>query len=188
VVFPGYGYRCSGPLLHYATSALTSLGADVLWVEYAYDRQQEYGKLEAQGRKVWRFTDSKAGLQAALKVRPYRRTTLVGKSLGTRVIAELLTHDASLGHARIVWLTPLLTDQEFRTEVEQLSNCSLFIIGSADDYYDGAVVDLLRRKPEAKVVVVDGANHSLEINGNLARSVEILGHVVQSIQEFVSGQ
>ncbi len=66
VIFPGLGYRCSGPLLHYATSVLTSLGADVLWVEYAYDKQPEYGKLEAQARKAWRLTDSKAGLQAAL--------------------------------------------------------------------------------------------------------------------------
>jgi len=163
------------------------MGADVLWVEYAYDKQAEYGSLGVQARKAWRLTDSKAALQAALKERPYKRTTFVGKSLGTRVIAELVTDDASLGHARVVWLTPLLTDPEFRAEVERLSNPSLFITGSGDDYYDRGFADRLRKKPETRIVVIDGANHSLEVRDDLARSIEILGQVTRSIQEFVSG-
>ena len=46
LVFPGYGYRCYGPLMYYTHLVLLSLGADVMWVEYAYDMEPDYGKIK----------------------------------------------------------------------------------------------------------------------------------------------
>lgn len=42
IVFPGYGYPCFGPVIYYPSLALLSSGSDVLWVEYAYNREPEF--------------------------------------------------------------------------------------------------------------------------------------------------
>lgn len=157
IVFPGLGYRCYGPLLYYPTQLLLSLGADVLWAEYAYDREPEYPKLQPNQRREWRTSDCTAAMEAALGQRRYRRTTLVGKSIGTLAMGHLLTADSRLGSARAVWLTPLLKSDLLRSQLEKIHNPSLFISGSADSEYDDAFALRLHERPAAKFLVLEGA-------------------------------
>jgi hypothetical protein len=131
VVFPGYGYRCFGPVIYYPTLVLLSLGADVLWVEYAYDREPGYQDLPSAERGEWLASDARAATNAALEQRRYERVTLVGKSLGTIAMGNLLTEDSRLSSAKAIWLTPLLRSSELRGQLEKVGNPSLFVSGSA---------------------------------------------------------
>ena len=91
---------------------------------------------------------------------------------------------SSLTHAKVVWLTPLLTDPQAREMIKRIDNASLYVIGSADEVYDGAFVSRLEEKPSARVMVIDGADHSLEV-ADPVRSIDILKDIVEAIQEFV---
>lgn len=188
VVFPGIGYRCFGPLLYYPSRLLMSRGADVLWVEYEYDRDQEYERMQPAQQRKRLFADASAALDAALGERSYRRLTLVGKSLGTLALGHLLATPSSPlpTDTRAVWLTPLLTNAEARDMMGRVTVPSLYITGSADALYDREFARKLGQGPGAKVIVVDGADHSLDV-ADAGRSVEILKDVLTAIEGFVFG-
>lgn len=95
IVFPGYGYRCSGPVVYYPSFVLLSLGADVLWVEYAYDKEPEYRTIRPEERREWRLADAREAVRVALDRRTYGQVTLVAKSLGTLVLGDLLSEESS---------------------------------------------------------------------------------------------
>ncbi len=185
MVFPGYGYRCSGPVLHYPSLALLSLGADVLWVEYAYDREPAYQSAPPSDRKEWRLSDTRAAIDAALKQRSYDRYTLVGKSIGTLVIGDLLTDDPRLRSARAIWLTPLLKSESLRAQLERLSNPSLFVSGTADSEYDAEFAAALERKPRTRFLRLEGADHSLEVPGNVIQSLQMLRQLTEQTLDFL---
>ena len=90
VLFPGRGYTTQGPVLYYPGALLRNRGADVLNVDYAYDKRSDFDELSEEEQTAWLKADGKAALDAALSQRDYRHLTLVGKSLGTLVLALLL--------------------------------------------------------------------------------------------------
>ena len=186
IVLPGVGYTCHMPLLYYPSQALLVLGMDVLWVEYNYIRRPDYRALSDAEQKQWLFTDVTAACQAALAQHSYQQVTLVGKSLGTVAMSHLLATDAGFAQSRQVWLTPVLRNDEVRAQIRRSGPRALVAIGTADPFYDPAYLGDLQAAVKSKVVVVDGADHSLEIVGNVQQSLQILERVTRAIQAFVS--
>jgi len=186
IVLPGVGYTCHMPLLYYPSLVLLTLGMDVLWVEYNYIRRPDYRALSDAEQKQWLFADVTAAGQAALTQRPYQQVTLVGKSLGTVAMGHLLAMDARLAQSRRVWLTPVLRNDEVRAQIRRSGPRALVAIGTADPFYDPAYLADLEATAKSEVVVVEGADHSLEIAGNVWRSLQILEQVTHAIEAFVS--
>ncbi len=185
VVFPGYSYRCSEPLLWYPTRVLLAQGADVLWVEYPYDQSQEFGNSDGQVQLEWLFEDSMAALQVAEKVGPFRRTTLVAKSLGTLAMGHVLRSISTEKEIRAVWMTPVLTDPDLRQTMEEMKHRSLVVIGSANHYYDRAFLEKLGKKVGTEILTIPGADHILETEGGTVQSIDVLKTVVESVSRFV---
>jgi len=183
-VFPGYGYRCYGPVIYYPSLVLLSLGADVLWVEYEYDKELEYMTVEPAERRLWRLSDANAAVRMALDRHPYERFTLVGKSIGTLVVGDLLSEERRLHSARAIWLTPLLHNEELRDQLERLSNQSLLVSGSADSAYDPEFALRLRKKPNVRLLLLEGADHSLEVPGDPLQSLEALRRLTEQTVDF----
>jgi pimeloyl-ACP methyl ester carboxylesterase len=186
IVLPGVGYTSHMPLLYYPSLVLLTLGMDVLWVEYNYIRRPDYRVLSDAEQKQWLFADVAAASRAALAQRPYQQVTLVGKSLGTVAMSHLLATDARLARSRVVWLTPVLRNDHVRTQIRHSGPRALVAIGTADPYYDAAYLADLQATAKSEVVVVEGADHSLEIAGNVWRSLQILEQVTHAIEAFVS--
>ncbi len=187
ILLPGVAYTCHMPLLYYPTRLLLALGADVLWVEYAYQRRADFQALSDSERERWFISEVTAACQAALAQRPYQQITLIGKSLGTLAMGRLLTEDARLAQARAIWLTPLLRNSRLRTQIQQTQQRSLFVIGTADSHYDPAHLAEMQRATGGQVCVIDGADHSLEIEGDLWRSLQAIEQVMRAIQTFLTG-
>lgn len=187
IVLPGVRYTCHMPLLYYPTRLLLSMGADVLWVEYTYDQRPGFRALSEAERERWFITDVTAACHTALAQRPYRQVTLVGKSLGTLAMGHLLTADPQLAQAQAIWLTPLLRNERLRAQIRQSKARSLFVIGSADGHYDPASLAEVRAATGGETLVIDGADHSLEIEGDLWRSLQALEQVLRAIQAFLTG-
>jgi len=186
IVLPGVGYTCQMPLLYYASRTATGLGMDVLWVEYDYIRRPEYHALPAAEKRQWLITDVEAALRIALAQRSYDAVTLIGKSLGTVAISHLVSADSGLDSSRVIWLTPVLSDEKVRAQIKARRN-DLVVLGTADHYYDQAYVAELNRTTRNEILLVEGADHSMEIQGSVPESVAILGEVSGRIVTFLSG-
>lgn len=185
ILLPGIGYTCDLPLLYYPMRLLLDRGADVLRVEYSYGRRDDYASLSQEERGRWLFADVAAACEAALGQRVYDRVTLVGKSLGTIAMAHLLTTDPRFAQASAVWLTPLLTNDAVRAQIVQWGGRSLFAIGTADPFYDADGLAEVRAATGGEAVVVDGADHSLEIAGDVMRSLAAVTQFMEALHWFV---
>ena len=186
MVLPGFGYTCDMPLLYYSVSHLLDLGADVLQVEYAYNQQPEYRALTADERTRWLLADVTAACRAGFTQRAYRRITLIGKSLGTRAMAHLLATEDALRQARAVWFTPLLQEDRVREHLLGAPQPALVVIGTADPHYDPATLATVQAAIQGEVLVVEDAEHALEIPGDVVRSVRALERVMRAVQRFVT--
>jgi hypothetical protein len=114
IVLPGYGYGCDMPLLYFTVSHLLDQGAEVLQVDYTYSRLPAYRALDTEGQQQWLVADVTAACRMALDQRPYQRITLIGKSLGTRAMAHLLTTEEALQGAATIWFTPIWHEEPVR--------------------------------------------------------------------------
>ena len=185
IILPGMGYTCQMPLLYYPSKMLRDMGADVLQVEYAYNRRADYQALTDEEQERWLFADVTAASHVALAQRAYSQVTLIGKSLGTLGMMQLLAMEWDLIEANVVWLTPLLKRERLRHILRHHTGRVLTVIGSADPHYDEKWVNDMRPLPTHKICVVDGANHGLEV-GDVLQTIQALERIMQAIQNFLT--
>ncbi|MDG6949633.1 MAG: hypothetical protein JRM77_07295 [Nitrososphaerota archaeon] len=185
IVLPGLSYRCNQPLLWYPTRALLSSGADVLWVEYAYDLQPDWVVADDQVQRDWLFDDVVAATRSAMETK-YERVTLVGKSMGTIALGHVLRTEKIPDRRKAVWLTPVLDDPALRRQLVESNLPSLIVIGSKDNYYDGSFLERLQSKKSFEVEVIKGADHILETDEGTLASIDIMRQVMNSFQRFIS--
>ena len=62
---------------------------------------------------------------------------------------------------------------------------SLFVIGTADQHYQPALLDEVCATTGGERLVAEGANHSLEIPGDVGASLAILERVVRGVAAFL---
>jgi hypothetical protein len=167
VVLPGARYLPFAPLLWFARDVALARGWSVLevWDEYR-DRSED----------PWRWVFERA--EAALRHAGDAQTVLVTKSITSRAV----TIAAEKGLPGI-WLTPLLHDDDIAAGFEQLSAPALLVGGTADESWKGEVA----RRAGHDVLQLEGADHSLQIEGDPLASVDALRAVAARIDEFVSG-
>jgi len=185
IVLPGFAYTCDMPLLYYPVLSMLDAGADVLQVEYAYNHREGYRRLTDDERAQLLFTDATAACDAALQQYLYASVTLIGKSIGTRAMGHLLSTNARLTHARAIWLTPLLRNAQLRTQMSGGEWSSLFIIGTTDPHYDATLLAEVQGATKGHAVVIEGADHSLEIAGDVLASLDAVTRMVRTFKEFL---
>lgn len=185
IVFPGWGYTSHMPLLYYPRRLLLDAGADVLRVEYDYT-QSHFLSLPKPEQNQWLFTDVLAAYDVALQQRPYTQLTLIGKSIGTLALGHILTTRPAIDTTRYIWLTPLLRNETLRTQMTNHHHRALFVIGTRDYEYDRELLADVEHATRGESVVIDQANHSLEIEDDLLASLHAMTHVMSAIQRFIS--
>lgn len=185
VVLPGQGYTAHMPVLYYPTGLLANRGADVLCVEYDYYRKPAFGRASGIERSRWLFADAAAALEAGLAQRPYERIVLVGKSLGTLAMGHLITTDIRLAQSPCIWLTPLVRNETLRRQIAQAKPRSFFVSGTADPHYDPAGFAEIVEVTRGQSLVIESANHSLEIANNISESLRAMERVVQAVETFL---
>jgi hypothetical protein len=186
ILFPGFSYACTMPVLFYPWQLLLAMGADILMVEYDYTGSDRAG--EWRERMAGRFTaDVSAAASAGLAAGSYERMTLIGKSLGTLAMAHLLGAEPGLASADCIWLTPLLRDERLRARVMEVRPRSLFAIGTADAEYDPAVLGDLRDATGGELLLFEGADHGLGVAGDVMTSIDYLAELVRRIAAFTDG-
>ncbi len=186
LLLPGMGYTSHMPLLYYPARVMLSLGADVLALEYDYNRREDFMALPGEERKKWLLTDVTSACRTMLKGGSYQEITLIGKSLGTRAMGHLLTTDDQLREANAIWLTPVLRSESLCRQIKEWGRRSLIVIGTADPHYNQALLGEIQGATDSEMLIIEGANHSLEIGEDVLRSFDALQRVIRAIQAFVT--
>ena len=185
LVFPGLSYNTSMPLLHYSIQAILAAGLNVLTVDYDYSDNREFLELPTKSRADWMIRDIEAAIRIVREVENQEVACLVGKSLGTIALGHLLESYEDLRDAKTIWLTPLIKNPELMEQMLSYMKDAVLVIGTNDSHYDSDIIDRLNISTLLSGVVVEGANHSLEIEGNVTKSLRVLMQVVTIIQQFL---
>ncbi|HEU0114794.1 MAG TPA: alpha/beta family hydrolase [Thermomicrobiales bacterium] len=185
VLLPGFGYNCDMPLFYYTENMLTERGWDILRVDYAYSRNAEFRNSPDAEREHWLLADVDAAWSAGVAQGTYGEVALIGKSLGTLAMGHLLTTVIGSNIAWAVWLTPLLGDARRREQIERSGAPSLFVIGTADPHYDAVMLARMVEATGGEAVVIDGADHGMDIPGDPVASVQGLERIVAALARFL---
>lgn len=180
LVFPGLRYNCDKPLLYYTSQALVAREKDVLqvWVDYT---QLDTTHLSQTDQTLRMVGDAQAALQAGVRARPYNRLILVGKSIGTLVMAFVLSQESPLDIAATIWLTPLLQIPFVKEAIQKTTAPAIVAGGTADSTFDPASVSSLEKLPNISLLRVESGNHSLEIPLDPGRSLIALSDLVEMV-------
>lgn len=189
ILLPGLAYSCDRPLLYYPGRLLRTLGADILRVEAVYGLDTPAGDMinpelvrRAQG-------DAAAAYRVAVARRPYRRLTLVGKSLGTLAGASVLGLSGVPEWVDAIWLTPVLAtllDARLLGAITARQPRCFIAIGTRDPLYDEGRLAQWRTATGSAEVIVPDADHALEIPGDVVKSAQELARLMQTMQAFLT--
>ncbi len=178
VVLPGAGYTTQAPLLRFATGIFYNKGFDVLHINYTFNRQ-ELAELSEEG-----FTrDVQLVIKNVIKNKKYNNYYIVAKSVGTVALSYLLNH-TMFKDAKVVWLTPLLQREDVFNAMVNSDHKGLCIIGDKDSCFIEERFERIKDNPNLICKVENGGNHSLELDEDPIKSIEILKSVMIDIDEF----
>jgi predicted alpha/beta-hydrolase family hydrolase len=183
VVFPGLHYTADMPLLYYTSKVLTGRRCDVLQVNVDYTISA-YRSLPAEERARWLAADASAAYGVGIKYRDYTQLILAGKSIGTLALTHLIGSGTGT-QAITIWLTPLLRQAQLVTAARQCSQPALFVAGTADPNFDDEALTQICTNRQAELVLIEGADHSLEIPTDLFGSLRALDEILTGIDDFL---
>ena len=182
LVLPGSGYGADGPVLMLPAIALEQLGARARIVPYPAWRPA--GPDGAISDVAFREAVV-ASVRELVEARAPRRVTFVAKSLGTIVVA-LAGHAMTLGVPAVdaIWLTPTFGVETIRDAAIARGWRSLVVSGSADPWYDRQAMEHLVAAVGGETLTIEGADHSLIIDGDVFATIEGLRRLAEAVLRF----
>ena len=181
IILPGAGYTAQAPLLHYSTEVFLNRSFDVLEINYQYNNEA-YEDFTMEELSLAIQYDVKTVLDQVLENNNYENFYIVGKSLGT--IAMVSEMDRKIFEdAKWVWLTPLIHRDDILEAMIRSKN-GLSFIGDQDRCYTVERYNRLNHNPSITCRLIPGVGHSLEFEGDIGKSLDILKDVITEIETF----
>jgi predicted alpha/beta-hydrolase family hydrolase len=174
VLFPGSDYSCDKPILHYARKATLLSGCDVLSLEYGYFRSNEAPSPDFKDRIV---KESYEAVKLCLS-NSYENIYFISKSLGT-VVAGEVSKLMGYENKNNLFLTP--TKDTIKHIL--ISNCGI-VVGTKDKFFTKDDIEAVRG-PLVSVHIIEDAVHSLEVDDDYRKSIQILSEVTNICTDFV---
>jgi hypothetical protein len=179
IVLPGAGYTTQAPLLYFTTGVFYNKGFDVLHINYTFSRQEMSALDERDFARDVQLT-----IDNAIKDKKYNNYYVVAKSIGTKALSYVL-ENTIFNDARIVWLTPLLQKDNVFNAMVNSDHKGLCIFGEKDSFC--FILDRFEKLKDNQnliLKVVEGGNHSLELDKDPMISIEMVKSVISYINEF----
>ena len=168
ILFPGVGYGFAHPLLYYADLALEAKGFERLNMRYQDIFFEEELSFEEKAAKVRNFVMEQA---KEIDFASCDEIVFVSKSIGSTE-AGVLAHELGMDVTQI-FLTPV------EAALPYCNGDSYVVMGTLDEAY--LVYKKHCEKNGVKALFVEGANHSLEVEGQPLQSLDILKQVMAHI-------
>ena len=185
IVFPGLAYNSQMPLLHYTIKTIIDSGRNVLAVDYDYSNNPEFLNQSQKTRSDWLIDDVEASLRVMTDEEKQEVVCLAGKSLGTLALGHLLETHEDLRDAKTIWLTPLIKNPELLEQMLAYMKDAILVIGAKDHHFDRDIIDRLNATTQLGGIIIEEANHSLEIEGDVTKSLRVLMQIVSVLQQFL---
>ncbi|MGR3765787.1 alpha/beta hydrolase [Rossellomorea sp. NS-SX7] len=183
IFFPGMGYTVMGPLLHYPTGMLLNEGWDVLHINYQYD-SDEYKNLSDEEFDEMLLSDCKNVIDAVLGEKSYESFILIAKSIGTIPMSNELQRE-TFKEAKVIWLTPLLKEDIVYNSMKESQHKGICFIGDRDHHYVEERFTGLNSNHHLHLHLIPGANHSLEQDFQVLRSMDTHKDIMAAIETFI---
>ncbi|MCH4284966.1 hypothetical protein DXA09_08170 [Absiella sp. AM54-8XD] len=172
VLFPGMGYTCDKPLLHYAKAYGFLYGYDILCINYG---KMTFDKSKVLSSIAPAYEIAKEALNM-INLTNYEKIIFISKSLGT-VVAGQLSKEYTMDIQNI-FLTPLKETIPYMENSEDVT-----ISGDHDPMLSCDNLQLIQEQPITSFVFPN-ANHSLEVEKDPVQSIDYL-HQVAKIYEKI---
>lgn len=185
ICLPGQSYGVDGPLLYYTRRMLLDRGWDTLGLTYAF--QGTMADLTAETLAAC-MSEARVLVRAGRSARDYPRLGLIGKSLGSSVLAWLCREEGDLAQARAAYLTPLLGTPLFDAAFAASSTRAYVALGTEDRFYDSAALEKLQAQRPFALRLVPGQDHGLDFNGDLDASLWDLRSIVDELVAFFEAE
>ena len=79
----------------------------------------------------------------------------------------------------------MLRSDALREQIKEWGQRSLFVIGTADPYYDDAFLNEIQKATGSEILIIEGVDRCMEIEGDLQASLRAMEMIIRAIQEFV---
>ncbi|WP_312049506.1 alpha/beta family hydrolase [Exiguobacterium profundum] len=180
ILLPGYGYTNDSPMFRYTTGLCIENGLNVLEVNYNY-RDERYDSVDVNKAIV---DDVRLVIDQILHTDSVQQYIIVGKSLGTVAMASELTRNV-FHDAKLVWLTPLLKQDDIYEAIQSHKGQQMILIGTADQHYVDERMKRLEHLALTELEIVKEMNHSLEYTGETYRSLRLLETLLKRVEQFI---
>ncbi len=179
IVLPGAGYSPQAPLLHYTTGLFNNKGFDVLHINYAFSKEEITSLNEGDLAR-----DVQLAIDTAIHEKKYSNIYIVAKSIGTKVL-RCLIHHTMFKDAKLVWLTPLIQNDDVFHAMVNSDHKGLCVFGEKDSHcFIVERFEKLKDNPNLILKVVEGGNHNLDLEKDPIKSIDILKRVISDINDF----
>ncbi len=181
IILPGRGYGPQGPVLHLPRLVLEQVGATAAVIRYPLDD----GQIPADDQ--WELFHRSVHTQVDALLAEHRphRLSFVAKSLGSIALAGLDVERHLGDLVEAIWLTPLWGRDEVRHGALHLAIRSLVVAGGADPMHDVDRHDEICHTIEAASLVIEDADHSLEIPGDVNRTLDAYAQLTGAVERFI---
>jgi len=176
----GAGYAYDHPYFYFSRMMLLKRKVNVIEIQYVSDdlfsMPDEQGDAE-MSRRI------EAVIGDVLRARSYQTIHFIAKSLGTVPLVSMM-HRGMFPEARVVLLTPLLKDPAIVEAIANSRHYGLLVIGDHDRQFSP---EALERCGNSNLVLeqIKGANHSLDIDFDVKSSLQVLGQIMQRIEDVL---
>lgn len=175
VVFPGAGYSHMGPCIYYPSTGLYENGYELLNIEYDFRKNRLESNSQDSYAEYFDFL-----LSNIKNLNLSGEVIAFCKSIGTRIVGSKSNEIFD----KVIWSTPSLKDDFVLQSIAELGKRSLVIIGTADPFYSKEKVDELINSSVSALVIKD-ADHGLDIDSDLIRSLDEMKNIITKTIEFV---
>ena len=171
VLFPGAGYTVNRPLLYYAGFKYYVKGYESIKINYG-----DCLKKEKSFPDIIQDTQSYVLNQIKdVDFSSYDDILFVSKSFGT-AIAGGIAEKLDKKNIRHIYLTPIGESLKF---IKSGKNINIVITGTKDRFLETNILKEHCEQEKIRLELIDDADHSLEIFGDMNVNIEILKRVVE---------
>jgi len=184
LLLPGVGYRLENPIFYFTRRLLLDNGYRIAGANYAYDKLEGFRDLSFEDVMGVLHDDAASIAQAMMQLPKHSELLVVGKSLGTVLMGNLLAQ-GHLQSALLAWLPPSSKVAQVPAGILKCAPKSFICIGDADKGYDANTYAEFATAG-ATLSVIDDLAHVLECDNNVPKS--ILGHhkMILDMQNWLS--
>lgn len=182
IVLPGLHYGPDGPLNYHVSHGLRAKEWDTLGLTYGFQAAVKSGYMES-----WLTTldECRDAIRHSVECRPYPIVAVVGKSLGSSLLATLGAEMPELATARLAHHTPPLGMPSIDDLLATARQPMYLALGTADNFYDPSRLSALRARRPMLVRVIEGADHGMDVPGDLQATMRAVRQVVEDTLSFV---